>query len=60
MKSVMENIGNKSNNELVLEAKSLNHEYEATKSRIVHDLDKLKELEMQFKKINSLLLSRNV
>ena len=56
----MENIGSKSNNELVLEAKSLNHEYEATKSRIVNDLDKLKELEMKFKKINSLLLSRNV
>lgn len=60
MENVMKNIGDKSNSELVLEAKALDHEYEATKSRIVHDLDKLKELEMQFKKINSLLLSRNV
>jgi len=56
----MEDLTNKTNTELVMEAKRLVLEHEALKNKLLQEYDKLVELEKQFKKINNILVSRNV
>lgn len=50
----------KSNNDLVMMAKELYHEYENVKTDIFNKLIKLDELEKQFKSINTILKERNL
>lgn len=56
----MSELKNKSNGQLVIEAKELAHAHEALKSKILSDLEKLTEYENQFAKINAMLKERNV
>jgi hypothetical protein len=55
----MNELKNKSNAQLVTEAKELAHAHEALKNKILSDLDKLTEYENKFLKINSMLKERN-
>lgn len=55
----MNELKNKSNSQLVIEAKELAHAHEALKSKILSDLDKLTEYEDKFTKINAILKERN-
>ena len=56
----MSNLMNKTNGQLVIEAKETAHAYEALKSRILSDIDKLTEYEDKFAKLNAILKERNV
>lgn len=55
----MNELKNKSNSQLVIEAKELSHAHEALKSKILADLDKLTEYEDRFNRINAILKERN-
>jgi hypothetical protein len=56
----MSDLMNKTNSQLVVEAKEIANAYEALKSRILSDIDKLTEYEIKFAKINAILKERNV
>ena len=56
----MERLEDKTNNNLVIRAKELSHEHLATKAKIIQGLDKLQDLEREFRKINQILLDRHV
>ncbi len=54
----MENLENKSNNDILFEIKQMEADYEALKIKILKDYDKLIELEKKFSKANNILLKR--
>lgn len=47
-----------SNNQIITEISNLQAEYEATKMKMLKDLDKLDVLEEQFKEANEVLIER--
>ena len=54
----MSEFENKSNNDILLDIKQMEDEYEAIKQRIANDWDKLTELELKFDKANKELVKR--
>lgn len=54
----MNDLENKSNNEILFEIKQMEADYEAIKIKIGKDLDKLDELERRFDQANKLLVRR--
>ena len=54
----MEDLENKSNNEILFEIKQLEADHEALKLKMVKDYDKLVEIEERFAKANSIILKR--
>ena len=51
---------NLSNSELTMLVKELAHEYEAKKISILNGMDRLDQIEIEVKKINDVLKSRNL
>jgi hypothetical protein len=54
----MEDLENKSNNEILFEIKKMEAEHEAVKLKMLKDLEKLEEIEKKFEKANLILLKR--
>ncbi len=54
----MDDLENKSNNDILFEIKQMEADYEALKLKILNEYDKLTELEKRFQKANSILLKR--
>jgi hypothetical protein len=54
----MDDLENKSNNDILFEIKQMEADYEALKLKILKEYDKLTELEKRFQKANSILLKR--
>jgi hypothetical protein len=54
----MEELENKSNNDILFEIKQMEADYEALKIKILKDYDKLLELEKKFSRANNILLKR--
>ena len=54
----MDDLENKSNNEILFEIKQMEADYEAVKIRINKELDKMEEIERRFDKANKLLVKR--
>jgi hypothetical protein len=54
----MDDLENKSNNDILFEIKQMEADYEAIKLKILKDYEKLIELEKKFQKANSILLKR--
>jgi hypothetical protein len=54
----MEDLENKSNNEILFEIKQMEADYEALKIKMLKDLDKMEQIEKRFNKANSVLLKR--
>jgi hypothetical protein len=54
----MENLENKSNNEILFEIKQMEADHEAIKLRMLKDLEKLEELDRRFDQANKLITRR--
>lgn len=54
----MEELENKSNNEILFEIKQMQADYDALKIKMLKDYDKMEELEKRFEKANKILLKR--
>jgi len=54
----MEDLENKSNNEILFEIKQLQADHEALKIKMLQDFDKLVEIEKRFERANTILLQR--
>jgi len=54
----IENLENKSNNELLFEIKQMEADHEAIKIKMLKDYDKMIEIEKRFNKVNEILLKR--
>lgn len=54
----MEDLENKSNNEILFEIKQMQADYDALKIKMLKDYDKMEELERRFEKANKILLKR--
>lgn len=54
----MDDLENKSNNDILFEIKQMEADYEALKLKILNEYDKLTELEKRFQKANTILLKR--
>lgn len=54
----MDELENKSNNEILFEIKQMEADHEAIKIRMLKDLEKLEELERRFDKANKLIVKR--
>lgn len=54
----MNELENKSNNEILFEIKQMEADHEAIKLRMLKDLEKLEELEKRFDQANKLLVRR--
>jgi len=54
----MEDLENKSNNEILFEIKQMEADYEALKIKMLKDFDKMEEIEKRFNKANAILLKR--
>lgn len=54
----MEDLENKSNNEILFEIKQMEADYEAIKIKMIADYDKIEEIERRFDKANKLLVKR--
>ena len=54
----MEDLENKSNNEILLEIKQMEADYEALKLKMLKDYDKLVEIENRFARANDIILKR--
>ncbi len=54
----MENLENKSNNEILFEIKQMEADHEAIKLKMLKDLEKLEEIEKRFDQANKLLVKR--
>ena len=54
----MEDLENKSNNEILFEIKQMEADYEAIKIKMLKDLDKMDEIEQRFEKANKIILKR--
>ena len=53
-----DNFSELSNNEILFGVKQLEADYEALKTKIIRDFDKLVEIEKRFQKANRILLER--
>jgi hypothetical protein len=54
----MEDLENKSNNDLLFEIKQMEADYEALKIKMLQDLDKMDEMDRRFDRIQSILIKR--
>lgn len=54
----MEELENKSNNEILFEIKQMQADYDALKIKMLKDYDKMEELERRFEKANKIILKR--
>lgn len=54
----MENLEDKSNNDILFEIKQMEADYEALKLKILKDYDQLMEIEKKFQRANNVLLKR--
>jgi hypothetical protein len=54
----MEELENKTNNELLFEIKQLEADHEAIKLKMLKDFDKMVELEKRFDTVNKIILKR--
>lgn len=54
----MDELENKSNNEILFEIKQIEADYEAIKIKMLNDYDRLEELERKFDKANKLITKR--
>ena len=54
----MNELENKSNNEILFEIKQMEADYEAVKIKMLQDYDKLLEIEKRFEQANTVLLKR--
>lgn len=53
-----EDLNNKSSNEIILELKQMEIDYEVIKSRMINDFEKLKEIEKLFNLGNDIIIKR--
>jgi hypothetical protein len=56
--NVMEDLENKTNNELLFEIKQMEADHEALKLKMLKDFDKMVELEKRFDTVNKIILKR--
>jgi hypothetical protein len=54
----MDDLENKTNNEILFEIKQMEADHEALKLRMLKDFDKMVEIEKQFDKANKIILKR--
>jgi hypothetical protein len=54
----MDDLENKSNNDILFEIKQMQADYDALKLKMLKDLDKLEEIEKRFDKANKIILKR--
>lgn len=54
----MDELENKSNNEILFEIKQMQADYDALKIKMLKDYDKMEELERRFEKANKIILKR--
>ena len=54
----MENLENKSNNEILFEIKQMEADHEALKIKMLQDYDKMLEIEKRFDQANKILVKR--
>ncbi len=54
----MEDLENKTNNELLFEIKQMEADHEALKLKMLKDFDKMVELEKRFDTVNKIILKR--
>ena len=54
----MDELENKSNNEILFEIKQMQADYDALKIKMLKDYDKMEELEKRFEKANKIILKR--
>jgi hypothetical protein len=54
----MEELENKSNNEILFEIKQMQADYDALKIKMLKDYDKMEELERKFERANKIILKR--
>jgi hypothetical protein len=54
----MDNLNDKTNNELFLTSKELEHEYATTKNDLIKQLNKLDELEIKYNQVKKILKKR--
>ena len=54
----MNELENKSNNEILLEVKQMEADYEAIKTKMLQDYDRMLDLEKKFEQANKLLVKR--
>jgi hypothetical protein len=54
----MEDLENKSNNEILFEIKQMEADYEALKLKMLKDYEKMEEIEKKFERANKIILKR--
>jgi len=54
----MDDLENKSNNEILFEIKQMEADYEALKLKMLKDYDKMEEIEKKFERANKIILKR--
>jgi hypothetical protein len=54
----MDELENKSNNEILFEIKQMEADYEALKLKMLKDYDKMEEIEKKFERANKIILKR--
>lgn len=54
----MDNLEDKSNNEILFEIKQMEADYEAIKIKMLNDYDKMLEIEKRFDQANKLIVKR--
>lgn len=54
----MKDLENKSNNEILFEIKQMEADHEAIRLKMIHDYDKMVEIEKRFDQANKLLVKR--
>lgn len=54
----MGNWENKSNNDIILETKMMEQEYEALKSKLISDFNRLEEIEREYSGATRVLINR--
>jgi hypothetical protein len=54
----MEELEDKSNNEILFEIKQMEADYEAVKLKMLKDYDKMVDIEKRFQRANQILLKR--
>ena len=57
-KEIIDNLEEKSNNEILFEIKQMEADHEALKLKMLKDYDKLVEIEKKFQRANLILLKR--
>jgi hypothetical protein len=54
----MDELENKSNNEILFEIKQMEADYEALKLKMLKDYDKMEEIEKKFERANKIIIKR--